>query len=193
MEPLQLTMLLVYIAVVVTVIAVSARRAIRGLAAVTKPTLSISTVTLGSLAGVMCDPRDTGVRVSCVVLTSPLSLRLASVSYTVQASEHDQQISGLSRVQAIAVLRDRGFDERTFAIPDLQCGAYFHPGQDVVVAALALPVARGVQRLDALLTVVDAAGRSTHITVNVTDRRWLSPPIDVTSEPARQVTHELGD
>lgn len=188
-----MTPLLIYVAVVVTLVAVWARRAIGGLSAVTKPTLSISTVTVASLAGVMGDPLDTGVRVACVVLASPLSLRLADISYTVQAGEHDQQIVGLSCVQAIAVLRDRGFDERMFAIPQLQRGAYFHPGHDVVVAAMALPVARRLQRLDALLTVVDAAGRTTRITVSLTDRRWLPPPIDATSGSTREASHELAD
>jgi len=192
MEPPKLSLLLVYVAVVVTIVAVSARRAIRGLTEVTKPALSISTVTLDSLAGLMCDPQDTGIRVTCVSLTSPLSLRLVGITYTVQVGEHDQQIGGLSRVQTVALLRDRGLDERMFAIPQLEPGAYFHPGHDITLAAMALPIARGLQRCDALLTVVDAAGRVTRITASMTDRRRLRPSIEGASS-ACEATHDLTD
>ena len=190
MEPPKLTLLLVYVAVVVTLVAVSTRRAIHGLTEVTKPALSVSTVTLESLPGVMCAPGDTGIRVTVVCLTSPLSLRLVDVSYTVQVTEHDQQISGLSRVQAIALLRDRGLDERMFALPLLGLGAYFHPGHDITVAAMAVPIARDLQRFDALLTVVDAAGRPTRITASVTDRRHIRPMIEAASS-AREASHDV--
>jgi len=184
-----LMVLLAYVAVVVTVVAVRARRAIDGLAAVTKPTLAISTVTLGALDGIQVDSLDAGVRASVVAITSPLSLRLAEeVSYDVQTGEHDHLVSGLSSIQAAALLRDRCFDERTFAIPHLSRGAHFHPGQDVLVAAMTMPVARTLHRLEAVLVLVDAAGRRTRFTATLTDRRRLRPPIDAADDALAAAT-----
>lgn len=115
-----------------------------------------------------------------MTLVSPLPLQLVDISYTVQVGGHDRTYSGLMRVEALAVLRDWGFNERTFLIPNLEVGAYFHPGQDVWIAALAMPVAREVRRLDVVLAMMDAGGRTVRMTANVLTRR-LPAPIDRTA------------
>lgn len=171
--------LLVYIAVVVTVVAVSLHRAIGGLAALTKPRLSIGNSFHAAVDGIVCDPRDSGIRASCVTLVSPLPLQLVDLSYTVQVGEHDRTFGGVTRAQAVAILRDWGFDPQAFLIPDLELGAYFHPGQDVWLAALAMPVARELHRFDVVLTMVDAGGRTVKFTANALSRR-LPAPVDLT-------------
>lgn len=171
--------LVVYIAVMVTVVAVSLHRAIGGLTVLTKPRLSVSNAFHASVDGIECEPRDVGVCASCVTLVSPLPLQLVGISYTVQVGEHDAQYGGVDRAQAVAILRDWGFDERAFLLPDLGLGAYFHPGQDVWLAALAMPVARELHRLDVVLAMVDAGGRTVRFTANALSRR-LPQPVDLT-------------
>ncbi len=175
--------LVIYVAVVVTVVAWWLRRAIRGLTLLTKPRLSMSNSYHATVDGIVGDPRDWGVRASCVTLTSPLPLQLADISYTVQVGGHDRTYEGLGRVQVVTLLRDRGFDELAFLVPDLQAGAYFHPGQDVWIAALAMPVAREMHRLDVVLRLVDVGGRTVKFTASALSRN-LPPPIDTTRRQA---------
>lgn len=152
-------MLAAYTALLLTLLAGLALLAAWWHARMTAPSVYVTGYDVERHPPLVMDPADAGARLTEAVVSSPAPVALLRTRYTVQARDSAPAVMDGTHAEARAALDALGLSDRDYALTWFAPGAPLAPGTPHVVAALTLPAARRLARLDVELFLVDRVGR----------------------------------